>query len=747
MFRLLGKSYKRGVSWGLTTLCGHTSTVMGATAVLVESLLADVAKQFQLSNEDAAMLKATTLKAAYLHDWGKANDHYQRMVYQSSEEGINSFYGKKRLPQAIRHEIISAIIALTIPEVKEWLERSPGDLTMAVWGAMSHHVKTREFPPKARDKADDRMIVYLGHKDFTSLLRMGHRLLGLPASIPKLSNLELNKSQLFGELAKLNRTFALLEPSDHYRIMAAIVKAFVIAGDIAGSAIPQEKEDYRSWIKQVLVDCVLSKSDIKEVLDTKLAGKELRPFQRAVGNSDRRVTVVMAGCGTGKTVAAYLWASHYAVGKKLFFCYPTTGTASQAFIDYFDSCDTEAILIHSRSDLDRELLSNGEKPEPSEQMDKLTSFETWRQKIVVCTVDTVLGLLQNYRRSLYAFPAIANAAFVFDEAHSYDNNLFGTLLGFLKYFHAPTLIMSASLSTAQIKAIKNEAGSIEVVKGQQELEQLKRYKICSVSQDSAWGNVEVHIKRQNGKVLWVVNSVQNCIDLYRDAKTRLWENILIYHSRFRYLDRVRKHQQLIEAFRSDRPVLVITTQVCEMSLDIDSTLLVSECASAAALIQRLGRLKRYLLSADENPGQALIYPSQTQRVYSPEELKSGSDLVDEFDGCVVSQDDLAKFMAEKVNQETPEPVEYHWFTDDWLARSYSLRDEGYTISVLLEDDMDTVKNAKQYGKSQANMSKKYAVPIRFSEESKAWKRFKFYPIAPSNAIYYSPETGAEPCKN
>src|SRR5205085_7798046 len=132
---------------------------------------------------------------------------------------------------------------------------------------------------------------------------------------------------------------------------------------------------------------------------------------------------------------------------KLFFCYPTTGTATQGYIDYADGTEMEAALMHSRADLDRELLFSGESDDSEGIESRLSAFQTWRKKLIICTVDSVLGLMQNNRRPLYAWPAIAQAAFVFDEVHAYDESLFGALIEFLKTFRgAPILLMSASFT-------------------------------------------------------------------------------------------------------------------------------------------------------------------------------------------------------------------------------------------------------------------------------------------------------------
>ena len=40
--------------------------------------------------------------------------------------------------------------------------------------------------------------------------------------------------------------------------------------------------------------------------------------------------------------------------------------------------------------------------------------------------------MQNNKRGLFAWPALAQSAFVFDEIHAYDDRLFGALLRFLR---------------------------------------------------------------------------------------------------------------------------------------------------------------------------------------------------------------------------------------------------------------------------------------------------------------------------
>src|SRR5699024_9311777 len=81
----------------------------------------------------------------------------------------------------------------------------------------------------------------------------------------------------------------------------------------------------------------------------------------------------------------------------------------------------------------------------------------------------------------------------------------------------------------------------------------------------------------------------------------------LYHSRFKYVDRVQRHGDVIDAFRAPGSTLASTTQVAEMSLDLSADLLVTDLAPVPALIQRLGRLNRRARPGDP-PRSFIVLP-------------------------------------------------------------------------------------------------------------------------------------------
>lgn len=791
---LLAKSFpdNRG-KHGAALYTGHIGAVMRSANILVEKLGASILQQLGLTSVSLETFEATVKLGAYLHDWGKANEHFQVMVRLNDPRASHNEKIRKQKPaltkfwmdihqrQMLRHEIISGILALEVPAFRAWLELCPkADFHVAVWAAMGHHLKIGGRNGKRTDRVAEladgtgtSLTIYTRHAHFTALLQMGVRYLDLPAVLPECPQELWSSNNLEKAIGTLEEEFADFAEGgdDEYRRFTAAVKATVLTADIAGSALPNTKYRLEEWIPDVLQQ-VLSAAEIQSLINARLRENPLRPFQEQIAQTTRRVTLVKAGCGTGKTVAAYAWAKKFAVGRKLFFGYPTTGTASQGYTDYAAETSIETSLMHSRAAIDLQgvLLSNEAKleqnpndSEDAERVDaRLSAFAAWQAKLIVCTVDTVLGLIQNNRKPLYSWPALCQSAFVFDEVHAYDERLFGALLRFLKTFRgAPILLMSASFTEGQLKAIHQTieqlGETMAEIPGPQNLEILPRYSLQTIpSASDAWQEVKATLQQQR-KVLWVTNTVSDCISIYESAVTELAPLgviPLIYHSRYRYQDRVDKHKAVIEGFKSTKAIFAVTTQVCEMSLDLSADLLVSAMAPASALIQRLGRLNRKVV--EDDAGQvhlvsgcvcsALIYPWVEKYPYPQGELFTGPELLRQLPDGAISQEHLSE-VASRLGSDTPGNIDSNWLDGDWRSFPASLRETGHTLTVLLEEDMSKIRQAaRQYKHSFAVEAQRWTVPILLPKSYAQWPREGIHLIAPSSQVTYCPNVGATVCK-
>jgi CRISPR-associated endonuclease/helicase Cas3 len=773
-------------------LHGHTAKVLEAATTLLDEIDLELLNSLNLSVADwREKLCRATMLGAYLHDFGKANEQFQSMLRRERDVRNN--------PQSVRHEALSGVLCTHVDQLRAWLcpdNEADTELVFraALCAAVGHHLKTSKPTSNSRDFE---IAVYVNHVDFNNLLRLGQARLGLDEP-PKFSKPEVfSLDELAADPTNNNLPFLIhklyvLEAPKWFRRAdaetqrwLAAVKVLVIAADVAGSALPGSNLDIRDWIKEALRD-VLSAVELKQLVSERLS-RSSNPsrdeFQRKVEQSPRRVTLVSAGCGAGKTVAAYKWASRRADKLKLFFCYPTTGTTSQGFQDYVSKSKIEGKLLHSRASVDLESILS--TPEDTVEVDKngrphevpdmrLESLEAWSPPLVICTVDTVLGLMQNNRRGVFSLPAFARSAFVFDEIHSYDAKLFGALLRFLETFrNVDVLLMTASLRPRMLDALEKICGSLESIPGPKAREDAPRYRLHFVKENpesEAWNAIRAELSTTDaGKVLWIANTVDRAVRLYKEA-ARDGLPVLLYHSRFRYFERVEKHDAVVDAFDREnrKPVLAITTQVAEMSLDLSADLLISDLAPPGSLIQRLGRINR----DDDEPERtalALILevkdPKQEGRTYAVPYVKPNREPTDEFMFAYkwleelpqnpesVSQTQLAWALNEimRWDKNLLQIADSTWLDGEWHSQIDSLRAGDTSVPIVLERDVLAIRGA---GKGSADPERrrkcrKEAIRRSLSIPARAkvneWKRLEehgLYRIAKEEHVEYDEGTGA-----
>lgn len=723
------------------TLGGHIRDVVGVAETLIASWDATFLASMGLPVSLRDDLHRAAVRGALLHDLGKANHHFQRLV----REGPNP-------SQALRHEWISLFVVLDNPALDGWLFLEGDHLVRlaALSAAVGHHLQLPDgaaLAPRS-GSGDSSVTVMTAHPDVSALLESVALRLGLSNPVPRIADRVIDL--LDDDPLAVTRRWILEcqhwweRASPEQRRFVALVKAVVIAADLAGSALPRAGIDADTWADEVLRrTCRVE--DLEQIVSLALGANLVRPFQAAVASAPRRITLVRAGCGSGKTTAAYLWASHHADARKLFFCYPTTGTATEGYKQYAlsDALEIVSALIHSRAEVDLEGVSGTPDPDEREQ-ERLEALAAWDVPLVVCTVDTVLGLVQNARRGLYSFPAIANGAFVFDEVHAYDDRLFGSLLRFLEAFPgAPALLMTASLPEGRLEALRRAAARIgdqlADVEGPRDLEEIPRYLLEPGSAESAWSQA-AEVLAHGGKVLWVANTVERAVSFAKEAEEQGLGPVLPYHSRYRYCDRVDKHRAVIGAFERPGPALAITTQVCEISLDLSADLLVTDLAPVPALIQRLGRLNRRV--TPENPGTpkpALVLDPPFSSPYDASEVDPARKWLPQLVGRPVSQSDLARaFLATAVGDGDLERVRSAWLDGGPFSAPAPVREPGVTIPVIRAEDSSAAR-------ADRRQVVRLSIPMLLgpvAREIHGWLRLGIALVAPLGRIAYSTQWGA-----
>ncbi len=765
-------------------LPGHLELGVLAAKEL-EAIAPTICRVLKLDCTPSELVTAVKL-AIWLHDWGKVNIDFLALVEDKSNKYLLKKLGideplTPKAKQTIRHELLSCVLVQNHP-VTKWLQPYAKLLPLALLGVLGHHLKA-DHPDYFNLEGATCLKLFTKTDDFKQVLQLGVNYFELSENLPTLPT--KYKAETLQQQCDKFRDWANEVDSkcrndfDKLRKIAT-VKALTMACDLAASALLEKhrgNRNYTQWIREAL-DQMMTAKDCQAVIDSKLDSKELLDFQKNAAKSKARVLIVVAGCGAGKTLIAYARLKHLAqeedLKAKLFFCYPTTSTTTQGFLDYGVNEVENSLLVHSRDWVDRELRGFSEiydedkDGEGDRFQTRAEVLRIWHSKLIYCTAHTVLGLLQNYRKGLYGFPAIAQGFFVFDEIHAYPPQLFGTLLEFLKIFrNAPIVLMTASLPPSRQQAIEaalaeNDGEKPAIIYGPPEIESLNRYRLHPHPNEGEelWQAAIAELER-GGKVLWVTNEVYDCQRLYTEAKNRLARAGLkiapiCFHSRFRYQNSIAQQNRLVEAFRGDEPAFALTTQIAEMSLDMSCTLLISALAPLWALIQRLGRLNRWVELVKgkyqlktRRVCDALIYPWTKQTPYSrPEDIRgieATQQFLERYAGQEINQQCLAQVMAELETGQI-ESVKAKWL-QTWLTQQEKLMEPGYTIQVILESDVPKIWEAVKANPSvkPAQEAQKWAVSVRIPKNLEEWKRekpFKFYRIAPTQDIYYHPEIGA-----
>ncbi|MCS6913772.1 MAG: CRISPR-associated helicase Cas3' [Myxococcales bacterium] len=669
--------------------------------------------------------------AALFHDLGKANRDFLRAVT-----------GQAATPQTLRHEHLSALL-LHLPAVRKWLMDNPAlDLAAITAAVLSHHLKASGDDPAWRwgqpRTLCDRVPLYLHHPEVLRVLRRAGEVAGL-SGLPDLPRQDwtLSGPVFTSALADGHRTARQLarelrhDPARRGLLLA--VKAALIAADAAASALVRQGHPLRAWIEEHVHRPPLRPEDIardvllprERHLSDLLARRGGPPFayqtfQLEAAELGPRA-LLLAPCGAGKTLAAWKWAEAQARSHsfgRVVFLYPTRGTATEGFRDYVGFApEAEAALVHGTARYELEAMAqnppeqepatHGKRFLPDEAEARLFALRLWSRRYFSATVDQFLGFLEHAYTSLCLLPALADSVVIIDEVHSFDRHLFANLAAFLDAFDVPVLCMTATLSRARREQLL--ARGLRLYPAAEDRIRLAdleareahpRYQLEPLAGPDEALERALAAFRAGQRVLWVVNQVARCQAVARrlaEAGTKP----LCYHSRFRLEDRRKRHQDTVRAFQQrGAAVLAVATQVCEMSLDLDADVLLTELAPVPALVQRFGRANRHLRHGPDFRAALYVYEPEGGRAapYRQEELDAARGFLAEVGRGALSQRRLAELL-ERHAPGDPAPTGNARFLDSgYYATPGSLREEdGFSRMCVLDDDLPAVRACLEAG--------------------------------------------------
>lgn len=387
-----------------------------------------------------------------------------------------------------------------------------------------------------------------------------------------------------------------------------------------------------------------------------LTADRLYGHQREAGEAVGSA-LLMAPTGSGKTEAALLWAAAQDAGDRrlprLFYTLPYQASMNAMYDRLARIFPGRVGLVHSRSVLAlyQRLMDQDYTPEEAARLARSARAmaDLHYHPVRVFSPYQLLKAIYQLKGYEAMLGDLAGGAFVFDEIHAYEPERLAMILETMRFLRercaARFFVMSATLPSLVRERLEDSLGSPRFVRASPSLfRSFGRHRLHRVAgdllSDEGLARVLDSFRRGNA-VLVVCNTVPRAQECYRRLAAEVPEgDRVLIHGRFNGRDRLRKEGQVlgVTALGSPhrRPVVVVATQVVEVSLNIDLDTLFSDPAPLEALIQRFGRVNRGR-RGDLAPVHVFTEPADGQGVYLPELVTGALEVLREQDGRPVDE--------------------------------------------------------------------------------------------------------------
>ncbi len=365
-------------------------------------------------------------------------------------------------------------------------------------------------------------------------------------------------------------------------------------------------------------------------------GNERGVQKAALELAGQWVSILRAPTGSGKTDAALLWGKWQVENgraDRLIIAMPTRFTSNALSLNIKETV-SDTGLYHSSAWFTRFGKLTGTEKNNARELQRLAQLLA--TPVTVCTVDHLLisltGAAEHHHSSFFF---LANSAVVFDEADFYDPfvqaNL-TVLLKALRVLRVPVLIMSATVpdSARELYGVSDaiKEPTFNETPPERSLAWAgKRMGVGEYGQlpttEKAGDVADVLQKMADaGHGIVYANTVERAL-MYYDwfAKNSPESGIILYHSRYTEPDKKIIEEKLLAALGRkvwDKEVpeprgIAILTQIGEMSINISSSIMLSDLCPWDRLAQRLGRLNRFAKS--DNAVAHITVPYRREDIY------------------------------------------------------------------------------------------------------------------------------------
>lgn len=351
----------------------------------------------------------------------------------------------------------------------------------------------------------------------------------------------------------------------------------------------------------------------------------LKEFQAKY--KDYENLVLVADTGMGKTGLSVLWSKPE---RKLFYILPNRTSANgiyQTLTQIYGKENTG--LLHSNS---LSYLINQE-----DHID-ISTTAILSKPVIVATADQIFTAVYKYPTFEKIYATLSYSDIVIDEVQAFEPSQIVPMLMQMKEtipLGARYLIITATLPEIVKEKIKEYKIPVKIVENDG-IDTTKRHKVKIEDKTIEEDLDKIIYKSEKGKsVLVIVNTVSFAQYLY-DVLKQKTDRVNLLHSRFTYKDRREKEEEIKNKQEGD---IWITTQIVEVSLDIDFDCLFTQSAPIDSLIQRMGRVYRHRKNDyTEKEHNVFIYSKHSNRDIYDDDIKQIS--IEKLKNTLDSQDFL-----------------------------------------------------------------------------------------------------------